>query len=330
MTCFRAVWLSALATKEWRREGASNVTAVIPAFNGKETLLRAVSSVLAQSYQDYEIIIVDDGSTDGTFELAKSISDDRIKIIVQTNKGPGAARNAGLLAAQGRWIAFLDADDTWEPDFFTDALESLAVHPDILFYFGATKSPTDNQIYQSDIHPPYVFRANHKATAKTLRRQTELSLCLMLADKDTISSLGGYYEKNKCIYGEDSLLSFLIFWNHPVIRSNKIVHTYNQSTTGLSLSRHRNVQVRPMVSDSHYLYERLPEKSHISVRKYVAYLASIDAYRLAKIGDDSKGQRLIGENHVLQYTYQPTILVSLLRFYFYKAKNQCNRYFFGY
>ncbi|MFT3965881.1 MAG: glycosyltransferase family 2 protein [Sphingobium sp.] len=94
------------------------VSVVIPAFNSEETLERAVASVLAQSV-DLEILVVDDASTDGTGELAARLAkgDERIRLLRNpTNSGPAVSRNAGFAAAQGRWIATLDADDAYLPD----------------------------------------------------------------------------------------------------------------------------------------------------------------------------------------------------------------------
>jgi glycosyltransferase involved in cell wall biosynthesis len=88
------------------------VSVVIPVFNGERFLREAVDSVLAQEYSPLEIIIVDDGSTDGTEALAKSLPEP-VRYLRQTNKGPAAARNRGIELAQGNLIAFADADDLW-------------------------------------------------------------------------------------------------------------------------------------------------------------------------------------------------------------------------
>ena len=88
------------------------VSVVIPVFNGEAFLREAVESVLAQEYSPIEIIIVDDGSTDGTATVARSLSD-AVRYLHQTNKGPAAARNRGIEHAQGSLIAFADADDLW-------------------------------------------------------------------------------------------------------------------------------------------------------------------------------------------------------------------------
>jgi len=87
---------------------------VIPTFNRRDRLLRAVGSVLSQSFRDYEIIVVDDGSTDGSAAALRGLSQG-IRILTQRNQGPAAARNAGARAATGDYLAFLDSDDAWLP-----------------------------------------------------------------------------------------------------------------------------------------------------------------------------------------------------------------------
>jgi len=90
---------------------------VIPLFNAERFIARAVHSVLTQSHQDFEIIIVNDGSQDNSLLEAEKIPDDRIRIFSQENKGVSAARNRGIAEARNDLIAFLDADDEWLPDF---------------------------------------------------------------------------------------------------------------------------------------------------------------------------------------------------------------------
>ena len=291
------------------------ITAIIPAFNAQHTLQRTVASILAQTWSNFEVIIVDDGSEDDTLQIAQSITDQRVRVISQTNSGPGAARNAGLQQAHGRWVAFLDSDDTWVPDFFEHALTSLAEYPDVLFYFGTTQDASPaNKISPNDVNRTELFEVNKQATGKRLRKQVEMSLCMMLADREAVLSLGGYYDKNHCTYGEDSYLCFLVFWLHPVLRTTKVVHTYYQADTGLSQSRHHHVQVRPMVADCEHLLTSVPATSRDQVRKYIAYLAAIDACRLAKIGQAAQGRKLISEKGVLGIAYQPTVCRYLLKF----------------
>ena len=95
-----------------------SVAVVIPAFNAQEFLARTVASARAQTHRNLEIWIVDDGSTDQTAALARQLArqDERVRVVSQSNGGQASARNAAIRATEAHWIAFLDADDLWEPD----------------------------------------------------------------------------------------------------------------------------------------------------------------------------------------------------------------------
>src|SRR5436305_1029668 len=88
------------------------ISVIIPVYNGERYLGEAIESVLAQSYHWLEIILVDDGSTDGSATVAKQFSP-AVQVVRQPNLGAGAARNRGIALAQGEFLAFLDADDLW-------------------------------------------------------------------------------------------------------------------------------------------------------------------------------------------------------------------------
>ena len=90
---------------------------VIPLYNKEALIEQTVERVLLQTYQDFEVIVVDDGSTDKGVEVVKEFDDKRIRIIQQENQGVSAARNKGIEESQGEYIAFLDADDKWETDY---------------------------------------------------------------------------------------------------------------------------------------------------------------------------------------------------------------------
>ena len=93
------------------------ITIVIPLYNKESQIVDAIQSVFSQSFQDFELIVVNDGSTDNSIEMVKRFVDPRIKLITQKNAGVSAARNHGIKEAKGEFITFLDADDSWEPDF---------------------------------------------------------------------------------------------------------------------------------------------------------------------------------------------------------------------
>ena len=98
-------------------EATPTVSVVLPAFNRVASIGDAIDSVLRQTWADFELIVVDDGSTDGTRAAAEAIEDPRLRVLsTGDNRGPSGARNAGVAAARGTWVAFQDSDDSWLPE----------------------------------------------------------------------------------------------------------------------------------------------------------------------------------------------------------------------
>jgi len=100
-----------------KRSMPVEISVVVPLYNKKDHILRCLQSICNQTFTEFEAIIVDDGSTDGSADLAEQFPDGRFRVIRQANGGPGAARNRGVRESKGELIAFLDADDEWRPGF---------------------------------------------------------------------------------------------------------------------------------------------------------------------------------------------------------------------
>lgn len=106
------------------------ISVVIPLYNKEKQIRATLESVLSQSYQDFEIVIVNDGSTDRSVEEAAAVNDSRIRFIHQENAGVSAARNRGIEEARGEFIAFLDADDRWKPEYLQTQYELTQLYPE--------------------------------------------------------------------------------------------------------------------------------------------------------------------------------------------------------
>jgi len=110
------------------------ISVIIPCYNGEAYLAEALESVAAQTLQPAQTIVVDDGSTDGSAAVARSFP--WVTLVSQENRGLPAARNAGLAVATGDLLAFLDADDAWEPQKLARQAAYLAEHPEVPFVFA--------------------------------------------------------------------------------------------------------------------------------------------------------------------------------------------------
>lgn len=107
------------------------ISVIVPVYNLEQYMVDTIESVLAQTYQHFELIVIDDGSTDRTAEICESFCEPKLKLIRQKNKGANAARNAGLRVAQGDYIAFLDGDDLWYPKKLEKHIEHLEQSPKV-------------------------------------------------------------------------------------------------------------------------------------------------------------------------------------------------------
>jgi glycosyltransferase involved in cell wall biosynthesis len=142
------------------------VTVVIPCYNAAAHIVETLESVRGQTFQDHEVVLVNDGSPD-TPELEAAIEPfrEQIRYLAQENRGPGGARNSGIRAARGEWVAFLDSDDVWLPDFLAGQFAVLAADPSLdmvyadALLFGDT--PHDGKTFMelSPSRGPVTFEA---------------------------------------------------------------------------------------------------------------------------------------------------------------------------
>jgi len=121
------------------------VSIIIPTYNREHILKDAINSALKQTYPNKQIIVVDDGSVDGTHDVVSQFTE--VKYIYQENGGQGKARNTGLLHAQGVYIASLDSDDVWNPDFLEQCIEMLETHQLSFVFANWTQYSSDNRVF---------------------------------------------------------------------------------------------------------------------------------------------------------------------------------------
>lgn len=107
------------------------VSVIVPVYRSERYVLETIRSVVTQSFQDFEVVVVDDGSPDRSIELCRSIDDPRIRYVHQQNAGLAAARNTGIRHSRGRYLAFLDSDDRWSPDKLARHVEHLEGRADL-------------------------------------------------------------------------------------------------------------------------------------------------------------------------------------------------------
>ena len=144
------------------------ISAIIPAYNAERYISQAIESVLAQTYRPIEIVVADDGSTDGTAAIARSYS--AVRYVYQPNQGPPVARNTGLAHSSGEWIAFLDADDYWPQLKLAKQSEYLAAHPE----FGCVVGRWQNFLQKGTDKPDWIPESMLREDAVILGLQASL------------------------------------------------------------------------------------------------------------------------------------------------------------
>lgn len=161
--------------------GTPRVSIVIPAYNRVEMLRRAVASVLAQSWRDLEVLVVDDGSAHDIAAILSAFDDPRLKVIRHdTNRGASAARNTGIQAAAGEFVAFLDSDDEWLPNCVERRLASFdAAGPETVVAYAGVRvvppvKPPRDQYLRGDLSQALVVRNVIGSTSCVMARRTAL------------------------------------------------------------------------------------------------------------------------------------------------------------
>jgi len=172
-----------LIQDEWNN--VPEVSVVLPVFNAAGTIGEAVESILGQTYTNFELIIVDDGSTDETSSVIKSFQDPRIRVLHQANRGAGAARRAGVQAAKGRYVAVQDADDLSMPRRLEKQVDFLNTNPKIVAV-GSWSEIVNNMSAKRRFHRHptgtgslaflLIFDAYLVATSVMIRREALLSV----------------------------------------------------------------------------------------------------------------------------------------------------------
>lgn len=194
-------------------EKSPYVSVVIPTYNSVKTITETLESVRNQTYLNYEIIVVDDGSTDGTIDLLEKITD--IIFIKQTNQGPSVARNRGVEEAKGDYIAFLDSDDLWHPQ----KLELLLKIAESLKHFGmiATSYKIIHEIPTNPSFPIYNAPSREIIKELSFYRFFETTFCLpstVLIPKVVFKEMGGFDPEWKS--GQDRDLWLKISYKYPI------------------------------------------------------------------------------------------------------------------
>ena len=256
------------------------VSVIIPLYNKGKYISRALDSVFAQTYRDYEVIVVDDGSTDNGPEIVRKYDDSRLRPIRQDNEGPGAARNRAIKESNAAFLAFLDADDEWLPGFLESYLKKIELDQssDIVIgpsFFGAQKIDRSVTWKKMGIEEGS-WKLHSTSTWKDLELIDRLfHTCSALFKRKVIERYSGFYCKNKCCYSEDKYLWLQVVLNHKVYITMKPLFWYHAENSELYPpdAYSKPGYVSPVLTDPTQIYRNCPPEYFGILQRYLCHMA---------------------------------------------------------
>ena len=290
-----------------------NVSFIIATYNREHYLAETIDSVLSQTFRSFELIVVDDGSTDNTRELLRSYGD-RLRFYCQENRGPSAARNLGVRHARGEWIAIQDSDDLCRPTHLEVLLGYVAAHPECRMVF-ANGAYLDRPEHGRDTIIPIRKSRRLARNGVTIRDLFEKSIVRLqgsLISKSAYDEIGGHDESLRICMDLD--LSFRLLMKFPVGYIDETVFEYREHAGNTG----KNEELR--LTENIRVIEKLI-KNHPATRKLLGEqkLARRIGYRYYRL---AKGRRKRGlYRDALQAIEKAVSLCPLsVKYWFYKLQ----------
>lgn len=248
------------------------ISVVIPLYNKEQSIASTLQTVLKQTYQDFEIVIVNDGSTDHSVEEVAKVTDPRIRLIHQNNAGVSAARNRGIDEARGEYIAFLDADDEWKPDYLKTQYELTQKYPECSV-FACNYEFKDTQ---GKVTPTIIKKLPFKGEDGILSNYFEVASCshpplwtsAVLIKKNAIQSIGGFPTGIKS--GEDLLTWARLACKYHITytKTSQAIYNLGEGYNKKNLPPRRQDKGDPVGKNLVELYKKNPQicgmKAYIS------------------------------------------------------------------
>jgi len=234
---------------------------IIPLFNKEDHIDTTLKSALNQTFTDFEILIVNDGSTDKSEEKVSDFKDDRIQYFSKMNEGVSATRNFGISKASGKYIAFLDADDLWRLDFLQNMSLLILQFPDEKVFSSAIEVEIDGKIFEASYSIPKNEKPQLIDFFEGSSNQTALFTSSAVFKKSVFNQVGNFDTNLKT--GEDIDLWIRIGLQHKVVFSWKIGARYCEAKNSLSKN---NIDY---AEKSDFLKYSKLESNNENLRKYL-------------------------------------------------------------
>ena len=226
------------------------ISIVIPLYNKAQSITHTLDSVLAQTYTDYEVVIVNDGSTDGSDKVVEdyiksAISNHktRLRLINKSNGGVCSARNRGIMEAKGEYIALLDADDLWDKDYLAEQVKMMVDFPEAAMWGINFAEVTDGKqlVRKLATGLPDGYRGYVEHYFEIQGRVSDLFCSSSVVIRKEVFEQVGYFDE-RIKYAEDSDMWFRIIATHPIAFYDRYMVFYQFDAENRALKRERKLK----------------------------------------------------------------------------------------
>ena len=248
-----------------------------------------MESILAQTITDIDIIVVNDGSTDEGAAIVSGIDDSRIRLVQQSNQGPGAARNRGLSMARSKYVAFLDADDEWLPNFLETSVQHLNQQPDCALCVTGQYRGKNRSDWRNVLTPLGLKSGQWQLSPELPMDQYKPNIDVLhsgaiVCNLKVVKRFGGFYAEERCTYGEDIYLWLQVILNYPIYRDLRPLMWYHTEASDLAIW-HQTRPPWPMLLKPGPIRNSCPEHYRPILERILNTYAAIAAYRATTAGD---------------------------------------------
>ena len=294
-----------------------SVSIVMPAYNRAGSIRMSVDSILRQTFTDFELIVVDDGSSDGTMDLLADVTDPRLmRLANPRNMGAGAARNTGIKAARGDWVAFQDSDDEWLPRKLAKQMARLVLSGTEVVgcYCGMVTiwdredrprevSPTATGRIAIEYVPDPRIHTVEGDIRPSLLHANLVSTQTLVARRDALLQINGFDETLLALQDWECVLRLAKLGTFVFVDEPLVLQFFSDNS--LTRSRRNRAEARARILEKHHaLFAANPK---ILARHYVSI-----AGELRRLGDFAAGRSTLGKALRLQ-PFDPVIMAKWIR-----------------
>jgi len=295
--------------------GIPTVSVIIPLYNKAPYIQRAIDSVLFQTFQDFEILIIDGGSTDGGLDVLKRYSDERrIRLIHQKDKGVSSARNLGIINSHSEMIAFLDADDEWLPIHLDTIISLREKYPHAGAYVtsyrfvesnGVTIEPKYKEI------PPAPWEGIIQNYFRSALGDAPIWTSVVCVPREILLEVGCFNPEAE--FGEDLDLWGKIALKYPIAFSTKLGAIYHRECENRICKKQNKILNHPFSNSVRKALGKneIPEELKDDLKKCTAMYEIASAIHDISAGFKDQGRKILKDNTMNSFWFEKKVLVAL-------------------